>query len=298
MNPILPIPIPSPALQLPVPSVSPGPRPRPPTGSDFTASPTLTVEPANASPVPPPSKKRQKRNKPTLSCEECVERKTKCDRARPSCLACCKYAHIANILVETYRSIVGINGSKKSPNPNCPTKNCSEVSRNIRSHHERSISRGSVSSYTGLLSHVPYSHPSASNVFGIGSEHPFANHWTCQGGLPEVITVLPEKVQADILLERYFECVDPVYPMLHRQTFYTDYDMFCALDRPEKDKSDGSFVALIFAMLALGTQFVTNIPPKERQQSAEFCVSAAHQALRMASVTPLPVSFSDFYGDS
>lgn len=25
----------------------------------------------------PPSKKKQKRNKPTLSCEECVERKTK-----------------------------------------------------------------------------------------------------------------------------------------------------------------------------------------------------------------------------
>ncbi|CAG8955127.1 hypothetical protein HYFRA_00007142 [Hymenoscyphus fraxineus] len=294
MNPILPIPIPSPALQLPVPSVSPGPRPRPPTGSESTASPTLTVEPADASPVPPPSKKRQKRNKPTLSCEECVERKTKCDRARPTCLACikrqsgCKYAHIANILVETNRSIVGINGSKKSPTPNYPTKNCSEVSRNIRSLHERSISRGSVSSYTGLLSHVPYSHPSASNVFGIGSEHPFANHWTCQGGLPEVITVLPEKVQADILLERYFECVDPVYPMLHRQTFYTDYDMFCALDRPEKDKSDGSFVALIFAMLALGTQFVTNIPPKERQQSAEFCVSAAHQALRMASYMNKP----------
>lgn len=39
---------------------------------------------------------------------------------------------------------------------------------------------------------------------------------TCQGGLPEVISVLPEKIQADILLERYFDCVDPVYPMIHR----------------------------------------------------------------------------------
>jgi hypothetical protein len=75
---------------------------------------------------------------------------------------------------------------------------------------ERSLSRGSTSSSLGLLSNVPYSHPTASNVFGIGSEHPFANYWTCQGGLAEVISVLPEKIQADILLERYFESVDPV----------------------------------------------------------------------------------------
>jgi len=77
-------------------------------------------------------------------------------------------------------------------------------------NQERSLSRGSTSSSLGLLSNVPYSHPTASNVFGIGSEHPFANYWTCQGGLAEVISVLPEKIQADILLERYFECVDPV----------------------------------------------------------------------------------------
>lgn len=58
---------------------------------------------------------------------------------------------------------------------------------------------------------MPYSNPTASNVFGIGSEHPFANYWTCQGGLREVIGVLPtEKIQADLLLERFFECVDPV----------------------------------------------------------------------------------------
>lgn len=78
-----------------------------------------------------PQKKKQKRNKPTLSCEECVERKTKvrvsklippehyaalayaqrsdripaqCDRVRPSCLACvkrqtpCKFSDVANVI--------------------------------------------------------------------------------------------------------------------------------------------------------------------------------------------------------
>jgi hypothetical protein len=48
-------------------------------------------------------KAKQKRNKPTLSCLECVERKTKCDRARP-CLACvkrqssCEYTPVANLI--------------------------------------------------------------------------------------------------------------------------------------------------------------------------------------------------------
>ena len=149
--------------------------------------------------------------------------------------------------------------------------------------YERSASRASTSSSVGLLSNVPYSHPTASNVFGIGSEHPFANYWTCQGGLPETISVLPEKVQADILLERYFECVDPVYPMIHRQTFYADYEQFWSLSQPEKDRVDGALVAMIFSMLAMGTQFVTTTSPRERQQTAEFYVSAAHQSLRMSS---------------
>lgn len=144
------------------------------------------------------------------------------------------------------------------------------------------MSRGSTSSSSaaGLLSNIPYSHPTASNVFGIGSEHPFANYWTCEGGLPETISVLPEKIQADILLERYFECVDPVYPMIHRQTFFADYEHFWSLAGPEKDNADGAMVALIFSMLAMGTQFVTS---NQTRQTAEFYVSAAHQSLRMSS---------------
>lgn len=144
-------------------------------------------------------------------------------------------------------------------------------------------SRG-IALSTGLLSNVPYSLPTASNVFGIGSEHPFANYWTCEGGLPEVISVLPEKVQADILLGRYFECVDPVYPMIHRQTFYADYEHFWQMGQPEKNEVDGAFVALIFVMLALGTQFVTtSTTPPERKQTAEFYASASNQALRVSS---------------
>lgn len=148
---------------------------------------------------------------------------------------------------------------------------------------ERLKALGSVATSTGLLSNVPYSAPGASNVFGIGSEHPFANYWTCDGGLPEVVQVLPDKLQADALITRYFECVDPVYPMIHRQTFYADYEHFWSLSRAERDLADPAFVALIFVMLAMGTQFVTTAPPPQRKHSAEFYASASNQALRMCS---------------
>ncbi|PTB63981.1 hypothetical protein BBK36DRAFT_1125105 [Trichoderma citrinoviride] len=239
-----------------------------------------------------PPRKKQKRNKPTLSCHECVERKTKCDRGRPHCLACikrqteCIYAHVANVIEETSRSAANGRRMTKPPkkkagaNGQLPVPNIAD--RNANSSGD-TPSRGAVALSIGLLSNVPYSVATASNVFGIGSEHPFANYWTCEGGLPEVISVLPEKLQADILLSRYFECVDPVYPMIHRQTFYADYEHFWQMSMAEKHQVDAAFIAQIFVMLALGTQFVTSTTAQERKQTAEFYASASNQALRMFS---------------
>ncbi|KAL2890834.1 hypothetical protein HOO65_010192 [Ceratocystis lukuohia] len=133
---------------------------------------------------------KQRRNKPTLSCFECVERKTKCDRGRPTCFA-----------------------------------------------------------------------------------------W----GLPEVISVIPTKAQTDALMARYFECVDPVYPMIHRQTFYADYEHFWGMADVDRSDVDASFVALLFVMIAMGAQFVEDYPCAEKKNMAEFYASASHQSLRVYS---------------
>lgn len=180
----------------------------------------------------------------------------------------------------------------KPPRKRVAVSNHFESPRQAQSTNGKVLFTGSSNPATGLLSNVPYSHPSASNVFGIGSEHPFANYWTCQGGLAEVISVMPDKMQADLLLEMYFECVDPVYPMIHRQTFYADYTHFWSLPRPDKDVSDTALVALIFTMLAMGTQFTTSTSLRERQQTAEFYASAAHQALRTGSYLNKPTTRS------
>ncbi|KKA27067.1 hypothetical protein TD95_005317, partial [Thielaviopsis punctulata] len=144
-------------------------------------------------------------------------------------------------------------------------------------------SRGAIALSTGLMSNMPFSATSGSNVFGVGAEHPFANYWTCKGGLPEVISVIPQKSQTDSLMNRYFECVDPVYPMIHRQTFYADYEHFWSMKEEDRSNVDGAFVALLFVMLALGAQFVDDYSSVGRKNMAEFYASASNQALRVYS---------------
>ena len=271
--------------------------PAPPGTADSQSSPAASTTEDGGSRAKP----KQKRNKPTLSCLECVERKTKCDRGRP-CLACvkrqsnCEYAAVANLIASADRKNGGPNSKArfvtKPPSKIRKTSNASSsqtspldtengwVHIDQRAHRNSNASSGS-SPY--LLSNVPYAKSSPSNVFGVGSQHPFSNYWTCAGGLPEVVSVMPSKEQADILIAKYFEIVDGVYPFLHRRTFYADYERFWSLPQDKKGETDASFTALLYAMYALGTQFVQFPSYEERSQTAEFYCSAANQALRVYS---------------
>ncbi|KAI9811838.1 MAG: hypothetical protein M1827_005189 [Pycnora praestabilis] len=58
--------------------------------------------------------------------------------------------------------------------------------------------------------------------------------------------------------------------MVHRQTFFADYEHFWSLVGSDRDAVDGALIALIFVMLAMGTQFVSLPSVKERAQTAEF----------------------------
>ncbi|KAK5624307.1 hypothetical protein RRF57_000023 [Xylaria bambusicola] len=254
------------------------------TGSSVAAGPSLSE----------PLKKKQKRNKPTLSCYECVERKTKnvamhmsrTSSTRDHCFVfdVGESGLTSTLKRETSRSATNGRRMTKPPKKRLSTSGIKTPAPNLADRgimNGNMATRASVASSAGLLSNIPFSHPTAFNVFGIGSEHPFANYWTCEGGLPEVIGVLPEKLQADILLSQYFECVDPVYPMIHSHTFYAEYEQFWILK--DSGQNNASFVSLLFVMLALGTQFVSSTNPQDRKQTAEFYASAANQALRMSS---------------
>ncbi|KAH7359852.1 fungal-specific transcription factor domain-containing protein [Pyrenochaeta sp. MPI-SDFR-AT-0127] len=250
------------------------------------------------------ARKKQKRNKPTLSCEECVERKTKCDRGRPHCLACvkrqstCKYSDIANLIASSADKVgaarIPGRGRKQSSKPTLgtdttqqphalPVQTLAHVPPTPVRTQYRSVSLSSSGSSPFLLSNIPYSNHTPAPFFGLGSEHPFANYWTSRGGLAEVVGVLPAKEQADILVDKYFDAVDPVYPMVHRRNFYADYERFWSLPLDEKHVADPVLVALHFVVYAMGTQFIHTPSNQERAQIAEFYVSAAQQALRLSS---------------
>ena len=72
------------------------------------------------------------------------------------------------------------------------------------------------------------------------------------------------------LIAKYFDAVDPVYPMIHRHSFQKDYDNFWSLSPPKRNEVKGDLVALIFVMLAMGTQFVSLPSLDGKEQTAEF----------------------------
>ena len=58
--------------------------------------------------------------------------------------------------------------------------------------------------------------------------------------------------------------------MLHRESFLQDYDLFWSLSPAERPSVDGSLVALIFVILAMGTQFIKLPSFNDKEQTAEF----------------------------
>jgi Fungal specific transcription factor domain len=139
--------------------------------------------------------------------------------------------------------------------------------------------------------------------------YPFGNYWTQNGGVSEVLSFFPHKKQADMYVFRsqdsmlhagyvfvsnslntsslvniFFQAVDPVYPLISRERFYTDYEGFWELDDSKKLEVDIDFIALTFMILAMGTQFLQGPDPTGQvKDGAEFYSSACYQSLRLFS---------------
>ena len=73
--------------------------------------------------------------------------------------------------------------------------------------------------------------------------------------------------------------------MIHRGQFQRDYDSFWSLPPADRPTTDGDLIALIFVMLAMGTQFVALPSPDEKEQTAEFYRTCPHHKNRGAILT-------------
>ncbi|KAM3424400.1 hypothetical protein BST61_g6407 [Cercospora zeina] len=289
-----------------------------------------------------PALRGKKRNKPTLNCLECVERKSKCDRARPSCFTCirrqthCQYTHIADVIAANPAS--NNNPRKRSrtgtlsEHPLQPTGNA-EIARRSSAVAVITTSAVSAAANTALdenndldyqqrfgaieddppdeLNHLfnatplipsvidalaptiigsprsarPSERHALLNLFGAASiEHPFQNYWTDAGGLVEVVASLPNRSDAEVLIDRYFETVDPVYPIVLRDAFVADVERFWNLPDHGKHKHDPTQIALQFAVYANAAQDSSFREGSDVQSDmASFYLSCCHQSLCISS---------------
>lgn len=93
------------------------------------------------------------------------------------------------------------------------------------------------------------------------------------------------------LVARFFEAMHPVYPFLHRRSFYTRYERFWSSSPSERLKADADMLALHYTVYALGTQFMELPSYRDAAASAEFygmLKSHAGPTLTDVCVKPLP----------
>ena len=244
------------------------------------------------------SKNLRQRNKPSLSCQVCTVKKTKCDRERPICGAClkrsseCHYTESKGSKDRKRRRVEerGQVSKKVASGSSDPFSSTSEKSSsslgtpvNELIVSAMRIGQPSNTSRT-LLSSIPFTHVTDANLFN--NSHPFCNYWKVHDGLTEIMNAARPRVeQANVMWRTFQEKIDPVYPIICHSMFKEDYEKFWTFDTStghEPWHEDyAATAALIFVIFALATQFHQLKGPSDRRKTeiADFYLSAGHQAL-------------------
>lgn len=84
-------------------------------------------------------------------------------------------------------------------------------------------------------------------------------------------------------MQRYFDVIDPVYPVVPRNLFMKEYRRFWIAPPEEKQLFDPAHVALQFAIYATGMQYMDTQPADVRESTSEFYLSSCHQSLCISS---------------
>ena len=286
-------------------------------GMPSKTEPLLTQNATKADQRSPKSARR--RNKPSLSCQACTVKKTRCDRDRPVCGACnkrashCVYSDVkeprtrrrqmgdhepgrgrqdaTSAPLDHTRSGSSGQGASTTSNP------ASSVSDGHTSHlgspaneliaSAMQVERPSNQSHT-LLSSIPFPHTTEANLFS--NAHPFTDYWKHHDGLAEVMSAArPRYESASVMMNTFLEKVDSIFPVICHPLFEEEYKKFWEYDTSNSsqqwDEDFAASAALIFVMFALATQLYSLAAPPDRHKTeiAEFYLSASNQALKIYS---------------
>jgi len=69
---------------------------------------------------------------------------------------------------------------------------------------------------------------------------------------------------------KYFEIIDPLYPIVNKREMYVEYEHFWSLSDEDRCKYEPDLLALQFVLYAYATQYLALQSPTESINTAEF----------------------------
>ncbi|KAL7947494.1 fungal-specific transcription factor domain-containing protein [Trichoderma barbatum] len=222
------------------------------------------------------------RNRPTLSCVPCRNRKSRCDRQLP-CSGCRdrKIVHLCNFAKQRRRvsdaSTVASSGSPQVSASSLHSPSEVFIPRRDDNFQWRSLQDGSTYNSVGTLYEhqnggiiykvrqsqwssalpslsealgTPITSSASSNLPSLNSAQPDSNNRSTNSTkcYPQ-LTSLPSKQHCKYLVSRFFAVFSPLIHVLHDPTFHLEYENF--LHDPKSVPL--SWLALLFTILSLAT---------------------------------------------
>ncbi|KAF7619593.1 hypothetical protein AFLA_001218 [Aspergillus flavus NRRL3357] len=237
---------------------------------------------------------RPRRYKAVIACTTCRRRKVKCDGLRPVCGRCQRKRELQRtctyIAASDHRSSTGNHHhSSAVVSPQLPTP---ATSAQINSGNLDAISppsahspvnpgefsfevRAAVDARLGLPSPkkrcpIPLTDAPLFGLLSIpDSINPIAN---------PADNVLPPRRHADHLVNLYWQCLDPLEPLLDQRSFWTTYEAI--FDGREIECNEQIILCILNLIFALSTQLQESTPSEQRNSASRTFFLRAWHLLR------------------
>ncbi|KAH7397029.1 putative transcriptional regulatory protein [Phaeosphaeria sp. MPI-PUGE-AT-0046c] len=242
-----------------------------------------------------PSGPAPKRRKISESCNVCRQKKTRCDGQRPVCSSCstkgisCEYSKdsIVAIPASTLASIdarLSTLEQLMSGRTNveaCPPEACTDQDDDSVDNEPSALQQTPANVIIGILKHANHLDTStARKTLNVSSQE------TTQVNTNNL--KLPDRSDADLLLESYARQVYPVFPILHLPTLRASYERMWPPSQPGNVRlltnNDVVLYATLNIVMALGRLNKVSIEPRMSREQAKAFYERARGLLTLDAI--------------
>ncbi|GFF48679.1 hypothetical protein IFM58399_08361 [Aspergillus lentulus] len=249
---------------------------------------------SSASPAKPPVPLRHRRYKTVLACATCRRRKVKCDGLRPACGRCQRTSELQEpctyMSTSARRSSTANNHlSSAAASPQLPTPVTPAQTHSWQSDVVETFSANTP----GISGKFSYAVKAAVNArLGLPSskkrcpilltDAPLFGLLSLPGvpdlGINPTDIVLPPRKHADRLVSLYWQCLDPLEPLLDQRSFDAAYQAL--FDGSEMEFNEQIFLCTLNLVFALSTQLEESTPSEQRNTASKTFFLRAWHLLR------------------